>query len=379
MAPVGWLRGWTPRLAVYDRAPDGPTPTPMPAAVPPPPLTPIEAKLAAARAARMGVVVATPDQALGHSVVNRARDLLCGILSDCPFTRVRERGDNGPEDLGPGWLSRPDPTRTRAGFVAAVSHDLFFHGWALVHVTARDTDGFPLAVEHMPWVDAFPLTDVDVIRWFRRDLLTGAVLEELTTDRSDVITFESPVTGVLSPGSASVVTIGVELDAAARRFASTETAAGILEDDPANEPMTEPEALALVQGFQAARRENTIAYLRGMKYHESTLDPSRLQLVEGRAYQDAAIARVCNVPNYAVGVGVPNDSMTYKTAATARWDLLDFGLAPLVGCWEQTLSGDDVVPHGTRVEMDLSGFLHSLELAQAAAVAGPQPLEVSAR
>jgi hypothetical protein len=106
------------------------------------------------------------------------------------------------------------------------------------------------------------------------------------------------------------------------------------------------------------------------------MDPSRLQLVEGRAYQDAAIARVCNVPNYAVGVGVPNDSMTYKTAATARYDLLDFGLSPFVTCWESTLSGDDVVPHGTVVAMDLAGFLRTDVLSGLPVPAAPTPAPV---
>ena len=74
---------------------------------------------------------------------------------------------------------------------------------------------------------------------------------------------------------------------------------------------------------------------------------------------------MCNVPNFSVGVAVPGDSMTYKTAETARLDLVDFTLAPFIGCIEQTLSGPEVTPRGTRVVFDLEPFLRSRELAAA--------------
>ncbi|HEY4378073.1 MAG TPA: hypothetical protein VGM93_12985, partial [Acidimicrobiales bacterium] len=72
------------------------------------------------------------------------------------------------------------------------------------------------------------------------------------------------------------------------------------------------------------------------------------------------------MPNFAVGVGVPNDSMTYKTALTARLDLLDFGLQPFVECWSEALSDEKVTPRGTRVSFDLEPFLRTAQLTPVA-------------
>lgn len=321
----------------------------------------LSAQLAAAQEARVGVVVATREQAMGHSVVNRARDLICGTLAGLPFTRTRTLS-GVTEDLGPGWLDRPDPTITRGELVAAVTDDLFFHGRAWLRVTVRDAAGFPAAVQHVPYVASFPTADGG-LRWLRTD--DAGYVTETAVPPGDVIRFRSFVSGVLEPGGPEVLSIGSRLDGAASRFASTQTAAGILNDDGTGEPMTPEEAAKFVQDFQAARLTNTVAYLRGVAYTESTLDPSRLQLVEGRSYQDAAVARLCNVPAFTVGVGVPNDSMTYKTAQTARLDLVDFGLAPYLSVWEQVLSGPAVTPRGTVVGWDLTGFLRTTELTGA--------------
>src|SRR5215471_14156927 len=169
--------GWGPRrtLQASDPPPPSTPPPPSPRDTPTDPPSAIDVKLAAAQAARAGLWVATRDQAMAHSVVNRARDLYCGILAGCPFTRIRERGDVGPVDLGPGWLGAPDPTRDRASFVADVTDDLFFRGQGFAYVTAYDTDGFPLAVEWMPWADTFYDAQRGWFRWFRRDPITWMV------------------------------------------------------------------------------------------------------------------------------------------------------------------------------------------------------------
>jgi hypothetical protein len=182
---------------------------------------------------------------------------------------------------------------------------------------------------------------------------------------AEVVVFESPLLGILNGGLGALTTAS-ELDASARRFAGAELAAGWLKQR-AGEPIGQTEAQALVNAWAEARLINAIGYLNEtLDYEESQIDPSRLQLVEGRAYQDAVVARICNMPNYAVGVGVPNDSMTYKTALTARLDLLDFGLQPFLDCWGQTLSSDQVSPHGTTVAFDLEPFLRTAQLTPVA-------------
>lgn len=292
----------------------------------------------------------TRAEALSLSVVNRARDLVCGVLSTLPLVRVRDRA-GVVEDLGAGWLDRPDPTRTRGAFVADLVDDLFFHGQALARVTARYVDGWPAALQYVPWVEV--TQDPDAGDWVWRP----PAGTQIRIRETDAVRFESPLTGVLEHPSALV--IARRLDRSAFRFSSSTVPMGWLRQT-GGEPLTSDEMAAQAQAFAQARDTDAIAFLNEwLEYHEASIDPSRLQLVEARSYQDAAVARVCNVPNFTVGVAVPGDSMTYKTSQSARLDLIDFALAPFVACLEQTLSGPDVTPNGTRVQVDLEPFLRS--------------------
>lgn len=329
-----------------------------------------------------GTIRLTRDQAMSLSVVGRARDLICGVLSTLPFTRIRERADR-VEDLGPGWLERPDPTRTHGAFIADLVDDLFFYRHAVCRITARfagtdDTDGFPAALQHVPWSELTldlgegewvwrPTTPTDTRFALPSPYPPGTVIRFRTLD---AIHFESPLCGVLETPAA--LAIARRLDRAAYRFASSTVPMGWLQQK-GGDPLDPLEAGGMVQTWSDARDADAIGFLNEwVDYHESSMDPSRLQLVEARAFQDAAVARVCNVPNFSVGVAVPGDSMTYKTAQTARLDLVDFTLAPYIGCIEQTLSGPEVTPRGQRVEVDLEPFLRSR--AQLADPAADSPL-----
>ena len=326
------------------------------------PHEPIHDALAVARAARVGIV-ATREAALRNSVVNRARDIVCGTLAILPLTRTRDG-----EDIGPGWLERPDPFHSRGWFVSWVTDDLFFRGVAYARVTVRDGDDRVQALEWMPWAQVVPHDDDEGVTWYRSGRWPAPVgrvgpLDPIDVLRRDLVVFESPLVGVLNGGD-EVLSTAARLNGAADRFAGVETPAGWLKQN-GGEAIGRDDALALIRDFSLARQVHTVAFLNEVTdYHESSMDPSRLQLVEGRAYQDAAVARVCNMPNFVVGVGVPNDSMTYKTALTARLDLIDFGLGPFLGCWEQTLSA--VVPRTQDVVFDVSGFLRSATLTATA-------------
>lgn len=306
-------------------------------------------------------------QALQLSVVNRARDLFAGTLSLFPFTRSTRRGVELGGELVPlevGWLERPDPDRTRGAWVAELVDELFFHGWAAARVTARGSDGYPTALKLYPWAELIPPAghpgkpggEADWWRWTPANG-PGAKFFAL-----NMVTFESPLSGVLT--APLVLETAARLGIAARRFASTTVPMGWLAQKAGTAPLDAAELTELATEFATARELNAIAALNeAVEYHESQLDPGRLQLVEGRSYQDAALARVCNVPGFMVGATVPGDSMVYRTALTARWDLIDFGLAPLIGCICETLSGPDVTPRGQIVGMDPSPFLHASELA----------------
>jgi len=318
--------------------------------------------LAAEIVGRSGLPVTTRDHAMRNSVVNRARDIVCGTLGTLPLERWR-----GDEALGAGWLERPDPFHTAAWFQSWVTDDLFFYGYAWARVTVRDTDNQVQALEWMPWVEVRPHPDDRGVTWYRAG--GGAWSSHpwrvggyavIDVPARDVVLWESPLVGVLN-GGADVLSTAERLNGAAYRFAGVEIPAGVIKQT-GGEPLDTTAAQALIDSFERNRQYNTVAFINEVtEYHETTMNPSTLQLVEGRSYQDAAVARLCNVPAFSVGVGVPNDSMTYKTALTARLDLLDFGLQPLLTCWEQTMSG--VLPRGQTARFDLEGFLRTSTLA----------------
>lgn len=342
---------------------------------PPDPGAGIAAKLAEAQIARAVPTVTTRAAAIQNSVVNRSRDMVCGVLSCLPFTVTRDRAGT-LEELPAGWLDRPDPDHSRAWFVSWVSDDLFFYGAAAARITVDDPNGRAAALQWMPWTQLEPTTDGRRLVWRRGwypDPWTPqAGLPDVELERRDVLLFELPLVGVLNGGQIALTT-AAQLDASANRFAGAELAAGWLKQT-GGEPEDAIGAQDLVDRWALSRLANAIGYLNEtLEYHESQIDPSRLQLVEGRAYQDAQAARVCNMPNYAVGVGVPNDSMTYKTALTARLDLLDFALEPFVRCWSETLSDDRITPHGTTVAFDLEPFLRTAQLSPVAASGAEQP------
>lgn len=336
-----------------------------------PPAAPAERRavtplLSDAIAARAGQLVTTRNAAIRLSVVNRARDLICGTVSLLPLVRVRDRG-GVVEELGAGWLANPDPTRTLGAFTAGVTEDLFFyadpgHAGAYCRVTARDTNRQVVAVEHMPYLEVVEADTIDHDTggvWWRH-----ADDAEMHVAEDDVIRFESPLTGILR-GGCDVLTIAARLDSAARRFAGWRAAVTHLRQT-GGEPLTADEMLEQLQQFLAMRELYEMAYLNeSVELGESTMDPARMQLVEGRSYQDVALARICNVPAFTVNAAVPGDSMTYKTALTARYDLVDFGIAPYLTCWEQTLTLR-AMPAGTSVRFDLEPFLRSAQLAGAA-------------
>ena len=334
------------------------------------PHEPIKFKLAEAQAERLNTIVRTRAQAVENSVVNRSLDIARGTIARLPYDRVRSG-----VSIGPGWLRAPDPTHTRAWWSSWIVDDMFLYGAAFARVTSRTFDLFPNALQWMPFVQVVPNTDGTGVVWHQGDypdpLWPIHLVEDVAVDVDDVVVFESPLMGLLNSGC-EVLSTAARLDSSANRFASAEIPAGWLKQT-GGEELSADEQVEQINRWQIMRRINSTGYVpEDLEYNESTLDPGRLQLVEGRAYQDAAVARVCNIPNYAAGVGVPNDSMTYKTSYTARLDLLDFGLAPIYDAVTQRLSADDVTPHGTDVVLDLEPFLRTAALA-GLAKGGEQP------
>ena len=280
--------------------------------------------------------------AMSLPTVQRARDILCaglGSVELAAFLWDRIERSLTPHPNPPTWLDRPDPDRTRAALVADTVDDMLFHGVAYWRVTERDAAGWPLAFRHLP---AAQTSQNDDKTWRSGD-------SERIPAR-DVLVMESAQTGVLFHGSNTLDT-AIKLEDAANRFAATEVPAGWLAQT-GGIPLTPKEQTEMAARFQTARKSQTVAMLsEHVEWHESSFDPSRLQLTEGRQHMATELARLCNVP--AAVVHAPtNDSLTYSNEADQRADLWYFGIAPLAEAIQQTLSGPNVTPRGTVVRFD---------------------------
>lgn len=249
-------------------------------------------------------------------------------------------------------MNRPDPSNTRNFLIAWTFDDLYFHGRAFWGVTARYANGFPSA---FTWLPASMVQTGDQAGpvWYGPS--NEITFNGMALPARDVVQFISPIQGVLSMG-VRAITVAQRLDQAAERFARNEIPSGWLQAASNGEPMTAEELGDLAAAWSEARQANAVAALNGaVTWNESSMDPSRMQLVEAREYQAKELARIGNVPPYLVGIAV--GGMTYQNTESARRDLWSFGARPYIDCIEQTLSGDNVIPRGRWVRLNLERYL----------------------
>lgn len=289
--------------------------------------------------------------AISLPTIKRSRDLICTAVGALPLTFWSIDFAQVPavEEQTPpaGWAGRPDPNTPRQLILSWTTDDLFFYGVSHWLVTGRYATTYPSSFRRLLPGD------------LQADERSGRVTVCGTeVDPADVIEFLSPVDGLLSAGYRAI-SIALQLDDAAERFAGTEVPAGWLAERDGGEDLSGDELAEQAARWTRARRENTTAALnKYLDYHEATYDASRMQLVEGRTYQALELARLGNVPPYLVGAPA-GTGMTYLNGAQAKQDLIDFGALPFIGCIEQTLSGPNVVPRGTFVRLDLEAWLRN--------------------
>ena len=291
------------------------------------------------------------DAAMSVPTISRARDLICSAVGALPLTLWTvsfdaARGDVQQQTPPAGWMTRPDPDRTRQWLLAWTTDDLLFSGRAYWRITDRYATSYPSKFRLMPAADV-GIDSNGIIRYRGHIVPAG-----------DVVEFLSPLDGLLYAGS-RVIQIALNLEAAAERFSTAEVPAGWLEQSENSEPLPADELAELAASWSAARLQRTTAALNPyVRYHESSMDPSRLQLVEARLHQRGELANAANIPAYFVNAPA-GTGMTYMNAAQAKQDLVDFGAMPFIQTIEQTLSGPNVTPNQQAVRLELNAWLRN--------------------
>ena len=242
-------------------------------------------------------------------------------------------------------MNRPDPNRTRQWVLSWTTDDLLFLGRAYWRITDRYKTTYPSSFQWMPAADV-AIDAVGTVRYF------GKVV-----DPSDVVEFLSPTDGILFTGWRTIST-ATNLDQAAERFSTAEIPAGWLQQTKDSEPMSPMISPTIAESFGAARMARAVAALNPyIGWHESSMDPSRLQLVEARRHQAVELARIANVPAYYVDAPPQGSGITYTNSVQARADLIDFAALPYIAAIEQTLGGPNVTPNGQAVRLDVNAWL----------------------
>ena len=287
------------------------------------------------------------EAAMSIPALQRARDLICTTVGQCPITYWTLNPPDVEQSEPPlSWMMRPDPNKTRQWILSWTADDLFFYGVGYWEIVDRYANTFPSAFERL-CVPELNISTEGKVTYNGREI-----------DPVNIVEFLSPAEGVLTNGSRAIA-IALELDDAAERFAAVEIPTGVLEEQPGGEDLTGDELATEAAKFAAARRSNTTAATnKYLKYREISNNPETMQLTAGRGYQALEMSRLGNIPPYLVGAPA-GSGMTYQNTQQATADLVSFGALPYIGCIEQTLGGPNVTPRGKTVRLDVNALLRN--------------------
>ena len=293
--------------------------------------------------------------AMSVPTISRARDLMASVVGCLKLEMYRDiwNGEEmEPVPLAPrAWLARLDPDVPNNFCLSWLFDDLFFYGRAFLYVKSRTADGYPASFERLP---AAMVTTQDQAGpvWFgpsKQVYFSGLPIES-----ENLIQFLSPIQGLLYTSNDAIQT-ALRLTESARRNAESAIPAGVLRQI-SGEPLSGQELADLASLFNAARMTNqTAALSESLTYEATTATPDKMMLVESRDFQSRELCRAANIPNYLAGID--QGSYQYTTSQGARADLYLFGAKAFIDCISETLSSDNVLPHGTYVKFDVESYL----------------------
>jgi hypothetical protein len=292
--------------------------------------------------------------------VTRARDLICGTISSLQLEEYRWmwNGDDMEQvsQAPRSWLARLDKGVPNNFLMAWLTDDLLFFGRAFLYVTERYADGYPKNFTRMP---SNMITTLD-------QQANGGVFygpskqiefNGMPVDYRDVVQFISPNQGLIYTTPKAIET-ALKLEQARYRNALTSIPSVVLRQT-GGEPLSGQELADLAAAFDQARINNqTAAVNEFIEVKESFATPDKMMLNESIEYSSKDLCRSIGVPPYLLGIAT--GSYSYTNSESARQDLYIFGLKPIITCIEETLSSDNVLPHGTGVKFDIDDYLESV-------------------
>ena len=298
-------------------------------------------------------------RAMSLSTVSRSRDLLVSVIGCTPLQMYGEMfddvsGEMTQIDLAPrSWLRQPDPGVTYNFLMAWTLDDLLFYGRAFWAITARTQDGFPSAFTRLP-AGSISTTDQSGPVFFGPSNEIYFAGAQLPT--ADVVQFLSPIQGIIY-SSAQTIATALKVEESRYNMAQSSLPSGILKQT-GGEPLSATELADIGAAFNHARLSSNTAVLNEfLTYEPSNATPDKMMMIESSQSSSLALANLCGVPPYLVGVAT--GSYAYTSASESRKDLLLFGCKPYMDCLSSTLSMNNVLPRGTYCKFDTAGYLEA--------------------
>lgn len=295
------------------------------------------------------------ERAMSLAVLQRGRDLICNTIGSMKLEMYREmwNGDEmEPTPLAPrSWLARIDKGVPNSTILSWTADDLIFWGRAFWYVQERTADGYPSMMTRLPAAMCSTLDQQGPVYFGPSNQIYFNGLE---LNPRDVIQFISGTQGLLYTGKRAIE-IAIRIEEARMRNASSAIPAGVLKQT-GGEPLSGQELADLAAQFNLARMTNQTAALNEfLSYTETAATPDKMLLIESADYSARDLGRSLGVPSYLLSVSI--GAYSYQSAQQSRVDLWTYACAPIANCIADTLSSDNVLPHGTLVKFDTSAFL----------------------
>jgi hypothetical protein len=295
-------------------------------------------------------------RAMTLPVIVRGRDLICDTIAGLKLEMYREmwNGESMEEvPLAPrSWLSRIDQSVPNQFIISWTIDDLIFEGRAFWLIESRSADGFPMSFTRLPAAMVQTLDQQGEVYFgpSKQVIFNGVQL-----DPRDLIQFISPMQSLNTTG-ARAVEIALRVEESRLRASCSVLPSGYLRQT-GGEPLSSQELSDLAAQFNLARTSgnNTAALNEFLEYVPTTATPDKMLMIESADYSARDLGRILGVPSYLLSVSI--GAYSYQSSQQSRIDLWTYACKALADCMTETLSSDNVLPHGTFICFDTEDFL----------------------
>ncbi|MGI9143416.1 MAG: phage portal protein [Fluviibacter sp.] len=294
--------------------------------------------------------------AMSVPAIARGRNTICNTVASMPLNLWNSRGEKLAKY---GWMEQPDINMPKAATIAWLCDSILMYGIGYLQVTSTYAeDGRPM---RMTWIDP--------LRVSYNTNMNGTQVTQYSIDGTyipdsgvgSLITFSSTEEGVLARAGRTI-SAAIALEDAAYNMAKDPAPAVVLKNNGYD--LTSDQVTSLLDTWKTARQTRSTAYLnQAVDISAFGFDPAKMQLNEARQHVATELARVMNLPAWAVDAP-SGDSMTYSNNVDRRKDLIA-SFRGIISTIEDRLSMPDITPQGTYVRFDMDEFLRESAIERA--------------